>query len=367
MVAVAAVPAERIAPERLVYRGELRTLYRIAAVNLLLSIVTLGFYRFWGRTRLRQYMWHAILLDGDPLEWTGTGWEMCRGFLIAAAAALVAYAPIYALTLAGPDFEILLAVYQVAFGAIVLVLAGFVAFLALRYRLSRTRWRGIRGDLEGSPWPYAWLQFGWWLLIIPTFLLAVPFATVALRRHLIRHARLGNLSVECQARGGAVFPAFLVSIAVGAGFVGLLSLLWGAGIFGAIVTAVLVDLGSAGSLGFVLILAFAALIGSAYPCVTSIYHASLYRHLAESSSAAGLSVRTTVAAGSLFGLRFTNFVIIMVTLGIGLPLVWHRQLRFFAEHTAVIGIESAERIAQGQNKPTRASEGMLEILDVGAV
>jgi uncharacterized membrane protein YjgN (DUF898 family) len=117
----------------------------------------------------------------------------------------------------------------------------------------------------------------------------------------------------------------------------------------------------------VLILVFAALIVSAYPCVTSIYHASLYRHLAESSSAAGLSVRTTVTAGSLFGLRFTNFVIIMVTLGIGLPLVWHRQLRFFAEHMAVIGIENAERITQGQNKPTRASEGMLEILDVGAV
>ena len=48
--------------------------------NLLFSILTLGIYRFWGRTHVRRFVWrHTVLLD-DALEYLGTGGELWRGF-----------------------------------------------------------------------------------------------------------------------------------------------------------------------------------------------------------------------------------------------------------------------------------------------
>lgn len=58
-------------------------LARIALVNAALTVVTLGFYRFWGRVRVRRALWSATTLFGDRLEYTGTGGELFRGFLLA--------------------------------------------------------------------------------------------------------------------------------------------------------------------------------------------------------------------------------------------------------------------------------------------
>ncbi len=48
----------------------------------MLNLVTLFFYRFWGRTRVRQYLWGRTSLLGDRFTYTGTGKEMFLGFLI---------------------------------------------------------------------------------------------------------------------------------------------------------------------------------------------------------------------------------------------------------------------------------------------
>ena len=369
MVAVAAVLQGRAEPQRLVYTGELGTLYRIALVNLLLSVVTLGFYRFWGRVRLRRYLWNAIQLDGDPFEWTGTGWEMCRSFLIVATVALVVYTPAYVLTLAGPGYERLLLLHQFALGFVAVLVIGLAGFLGLRYRLSRTRWRGIRGDLTGSPVPYVWRSFGWTLAYGPTLFLIHPFATVDLRRWLIGRARLGDLRLECQARGGAVFPAFLGSIALTAAFLVLLIVVISGTIVVGTVVAVLTESSSDSiqAIGIALGIASALLILAARPCFSAIFDARLLRHLAETTFASGLSLITTVTGWRLFWLRFSNLLLLVVTLGFGLPIVWHRRARFFAENTRVVGIENADLIRQAEASPTRMSEGLLDVLDVGAV
>jgi len=39
------------------YDGRIGPLYRIFVVNLLLTIVTVGIYRFWAITRWRRYFW----------------------------------------------------------------------------------------------------------------------------------------------------------------------------------------------------------------------------------------------------------------------------------------------------------------------
>ena len=68
--------------EQPLYTGRLRKLIPIVLRNILLSIITLGIYRFWGKTKIRRYLWSQVSFRGEPLEYTGTGTELFLGFLV---------------------------------------------------------------------------------------------------------------------------------------------------------------------------------------------------------------------------------------------------------------------------------------------
>ena len=42
-----------------------------AAGNALLSLATLGVYSFWGRTRVRRYLWGTTSFRAEPFEYSG--------------------------------------------------------------------------------------------------------------------------------------------------------------------------------------------------------------------------------------------------------------------------------------------------------
>ena len=46
-------------------------------------VLTLGWSRFWGRTRLRRYLWNHLSILGDRFEYRGRGRELLIGFLLA--------------------------------------------------------------------------------------------------------------------------------------------------------------------------------------------------------------------------------------------------------------------------------------------
>ena len=54
-------------------------------MNALLTLITLGIYRFWAKTNIRRFFWRNVSLLDDPLEYTGTGGELFVGFLIVIA------------------------------------------------------------------------------------------------------------------------------------------------------------------------------------------------------------------------------------------------------------------------------------------
>jgi len=130
------------------FTGNWREFLPIAATNALLIIVTLGVYRFWATARQRRYLWSRTHVIDDSLEWTGTGKEMFLGFLIVFLALIPVIGLIWlALFLfTGNDLAkllgglLLLAIYGGLF-----YMTGVASIRALRYRLSRTYWHGIRG------------------------------------------------------------------------------------------------------------------------------------------------------------------------------------------------------------------------------
>lgn len=63
----------------IIYDGNLKKLWFLWLKKIILSILTLGIYSFWGKTYLRKYVVHSFQIDRDRLEYIGTGKELFLG------------------------------------------------------------------------------------------------------------------------------------------------------------------------------------------------------------------------------------------------------------------------------------------------
>ena len=193
------------------YIGRRRALFSIAFRTLLLSLVTLGFYRFWMKARLRRYYWSATRIEGEPLEYVGSGFEKMIGFLIA-----VTFLAVYlgiaqvALSFAG------IAVIEGGAGAInlafvaVIPLYFYALYRARAYVLARTRWRGIRFALMEGAWGYAGRALLHSLLSIVSLGLLYPRQVFKLEKYLTDRTRYGDLKLRQDGGWGMLMVPWLV-------------------------------------------------------------------------------------------------------------------------------------------------------------
>jgi uncharacterized membrane protein YjgN (DUF898 family) len=150
------------------YAGRRWQLFWLAFRSSVLTVLTLGIYRFWMKTRLRRFYWSAIKPGGVPLEYTGTGVEKLMGFLIAVVI-MAFYIGIFNLILMFLSFSLLsnnFAAYGMSFVGLIPIYF-YAQYRARRYILARTRWRGLRFGIDPAAWSYAWRAMLHW---IATFL-----------------------------------------------------------------------------------------------------------------------------------------------------------------------------------------------------
>lgn len=182
-------------------------------VNLLLTILTLGIYRFWAKTKVRKFFWSNIRFLGDPLEYTGKGSELFLGFLIVLAV-LFPLGFIYDTIgrLVPPGQTALRVSLEVGYYLVLFALIQIGFYRAWRYRMSRTTWRGIRLGLDGSTWTFLRLSFGWTIVTALTLGLAYPWMSVELWRYQITHTRVGQSAIEFKGSGRDLFGPWLLFI-----------------------------------------------------------------------------------------------------------------------------------------------------------
>lgn len=193
------------------YRGSLEPVARIAAANGLFSLVTLGFYRFWGKTRLRRYFWGHVSVGGDRLEYTGLAKELLIGFLIALAILIPIFLVNLGLELVLAPDSIWLVVENFVYGIVLWFLINVAIFRARRYRLTRTRWRGIRFRQTGKSVEYALIAMGWQFLTSLTLGLAFPVYRMRVQQYLIEHTGFGTEMFRFSGRGGALFGTWFIA------------------------------------------------------------------------------------------------------------------------------------------------------------
>lgn len=170
------------------------SLFWVALSSAVLTVLTLGLYRFWMITRLRRTYVGSIRIDGDPIEYTGTGFEKIIGFLIA-----VTVLAIY-LGLANMALVFIGIISLEADSLFVpLSLVAIVPFLfwaayrSQRYMMARLRWRGIRFGLDPGSWGYMARSLLWGAAVVLTAGLLWPFMHFRQSKYIVDRSSFGDL------------------------------------------------------------------------------------------------------------------------------------------------------------------------------
>ncbi len=175
-----------------------------------LTVLTLGFYRFWMKTRLRRWYWSAWRPGGHPLEYVGDPWEKLLGFLIVVVL-LAFYIGIVNLLLMFASFSLFggnAAAYLLSFLGVV-PLWFFARYRARRYVLARTRWRGVRFGLEPGAWGFAVRALWHWFLTLLTLGLLWPRKAFYLEKYITDRTYFGAQRLHQNGRWFGLFWAWL--------------------------------------------------------------------------------------------------------------------------------------------------------------
>lgn len=348
------------------FDGNWRAYAPIAFTNILLMIVTLGLYRFWATTRTRQYLWsHSIFID-ERLEWTGTGKELLVGFLMAlllfSGPFLIIEFGAQALALQGHVGASVLV--RAAAGLTLLYLAGVARFRALRYRLSRTYWHGIRGGSNDAGFTYG-LSWAWKTILgYFTVWLLVPWSMISLWNQRWRSMSFGSQQFRSEARTGPVFKRFLLFYLLP--FLMVLVMIAAAATFG--LTMMGIGVQSAFPRVWQILSLVVILVGVyvLLGLVALAYYAAFLREGIGNLSLGEIRFRFEATTSDWLNLFFVDVLLVIGTLGIGLAFLSYRHWKFFITHLEAYGEVSLSALGQSTTREPGQGEGLLDALDIGA-
>lgn len=214
----------------LTYSGNGAALFWLAFRTGMLTLITLGIYRFWAKTRVRRYIWSSASLNQSRFEYTGTGLEKFLGFLMAVVF-LAVYLGVIQIALtyfglalfsepstSGQSFA-QIASFGIS-GFAVVPFVYFAIYRARRYKLARTRWRGIRFGMEKAAWGYVARAIPLTLLSLVTLGLMLPLQTFRLERYMTNRMWFGDAQFDQQGKWTDLYGA-LRHAAIGAAITAL--------------------------------------------------------------------------------------------------------------------------------------------------
>lgn len=340
----------------------------LSFVNFLLTSITLGIYSFWAKTEVRKRIWSAIRLQGEPLFYTGTGKELFLGFLVVFFVVLLPLMllNIGAAVVLGPQ-SVAYTLLTIALYVGLLFLVGVAVYRATRYRLSRTRWRGIRGALVGSDWKYAWTYFWTLPLLFLTLGWLGPWRTTKLQNILINDMRFGNKPFTFTATAAPLYSRFAFLWVAG----GLIFTLAGLAIVHILGVELAANMQAPAEEKLsvqAMLTVYAIVLGCVFlfGLAAAWYHAFQFNHFARNTHFEGSSFRADLQGRGLIWLMVTNFLITLLSLGMLGPVVQARTMRYVIQRLSFVGTPPFNEIAQAAEQDIQRGEGLAQAFDIDA-
>lgn len=314
------------------FHGDAREYFRVWAVNLCLTLLSLGVFSAWAKVRKKRYFYAHTTLDGTPFQYLGQPLPILKGRVIAVALFLLYYASSHFFTAILPYVLILglllapwVIVRSAGFNARYSAFRNMTFRFDANYReaLNVLYWTGLIPALVVGT------VFDWWNnyylagIAYTLFGLSFPWWLARLRRFLVGRTAFGGEHGELDARGRQFFGIYfkaglimvLVSLATGALAFALLK-----GLKPSSLTTVLMALPVYA--GYVLSYAYVQARGSNL----------VWNH----TRLGPLAFRSTLTGRGLARLYVTNALAIVTSLGLLTPWAVMRTLRYRADHMHVL-------------------------------
>jgi uncharacterized membrane protein YjgN (DUF898 family) len=303
--------------------GEGGKYFGILIVNLILTVLTLGLYYPWARAKNFEYLYGETEFAGSRFQFHGTGQEMFKGF-IKALAILFVLGGIYRLSILSENATFIVVgafIYSVGiFTIIPLAIHG-----GLRYRLSRTSWRGIHMGYRGNLRELFGIYFKGVLLTILTLGIYSSWFQINITRYLLQHVRLGNCKFSYEGDGSEYFWLNVK--------------------------------------GFFLTIITFGIYSFWYAKDLNHY---FYNNVRLDQDGEVSSLNSNLTAGDIFITGITNYFLIVFTLGIGTPWAILRQMRMTLNNLELVGPFNPDAVVQTEEDFSDATgDDMLDSLDIG--
>lgn len=302
--------------------GQATKLFVILLVNFFFTIITFGLYYPWAKAKLFQYFYSETEFHGSRFVFHGTGKEMFRGYIKVFILFIVLFGSMKVFELIGEPIFLLIA--TIVFYCVFLSLIPLAIHGVMRYRLSRTSWRGIHFGYRGDLKELYIIYVKGVLATILTLGFYYPWLTVSLRKYVLAHTRFGDIKFKFAGEGSELLGLHI------------------SGIFLSIITIYIY-------VPWYLI----SIKNFELKNVTVIQHGQSF------------PVQSTMRGGSFFGLNVVNFLILISTLGLGMPFVLIRNMKYYLTNIHFNNLIDVDAIVQTEGDYKDATgEDLSDALDL---
>ena len=203
----------------LTYTGRWQDVAKLAITNSILTFLTLGIYSFWGRVRIRKYLWAHTQVNKSPLEYHGTGGQLFVGFILITLLFLFVNFGFQFLqnllvqaAISSGNFAAAAPILGISSLVIMTIYVAFFAYIIYsvrRYWLAMTSWRGIRLRQGGKRRVMIGLALGRAFLTVITLGFAYPWLALRTERYAYANSYVGNRQFSFDAKIGPLLRGWL--------------------------------------------------------------------------------------------------------------------------------------------------------------
>jgi uncharacterized membrane protein YjgN (DUF898 family) len=333
--------------QRFSFTGSGSEYFRIWIVNLVLSILTLGIYSAWAKVRRMQYFYRNTRLNESSFDYHGTAIAILKGRLIA----VTLFASYYI-------FIKLMPMLGLAIALIIALIMPFLLVISFRFRLYNSSYRGLRFGFAGAL-KSAYVTF----LALPiatlfTLYLLAPFTHQRIKAFQTNNSRFGQTHFTFTARVGSFYAIYIFAF---------LQFVLLAGVIGVATYSIfknsMANLPREAIIGVILvgygILILVTLL------IVPYFIASIQNLVWNNTGLGEHRFSSTMSTRGLAWIIFTNFVFIIVSLGLFKPFADIRLARYRIEHLALIPAGNIDDfIASEQQQVGAAGTETAEIFDL---
>jgi uncharacterized membrane protein YjgN (DUF898 family) len=307
------------------FTGRTSDYFRIWAVSLCLSLLTLGVYSAWGKVRKRRYLFAHTRLGGSGFEYNAAPVAILKGRVIALLL-------LGGLALSGHFIPLA----QLALIGLLVLITPWIVVASSRFNARNSTFRNIAFAFDGTVREAARILLGFGAITLLTAGIAYPWFRMRRARFIVERHRFGATPFKSDMLAGGFIVAYLLAALMMVGAAVVVFVLLG-------VTMALVAAGGHPKEPSVIV-AFVPVIAIyvAYLVVFAYLRARVGNLTLNSAIVGPLRCRSTLRARDLAWLYASNIVAVIGTLGLAVPWVTIRMARYRASNLCVVGTAPLE-------------------------